>query len=182
MLKIAKKHKTNLATMHLTPHLSAQLLAWYHVVTRYRPLQGVATKCLIRKHKATTVANLLQTSNRIRNVATKQHRLSPYCHCKDCIIERRSNCLNPYACAQEALVRLQQITPKLNPLKRAPLINNLSLTTTRKARNKTMRKTNEEITFNPSITSRTNLAECFRIFIDLERISNIPVIYHQTFI
>ncbi|SRR6266853_1308221 len=68
MLGIVKKYKTNLAAIHLTPHLNTQLLAWYHLTTEYRPITGAATKCLINKHKATTVADLLQTSNRIRNV------------------------------------------------------------------------------------------------------------------
>jgi len=59
MLGIAKKYKMNLATIHLTPHLNAQLPAWYHLVTETRPMLGVAMKCLIKKHQAMTVADLL---------------------------------------------------------------------------------------------------------------------------
>jgi hypothetical protein len=45
---------------------------------------------------------------------------------------------------------------------------------TRKARNKIARRTNEDIIFDPSITSRSNLAECFRIFTNPKKISNLP--------
>jgi len=59
MLRIAKKYKMNLATIRLTPHLNAQLLAWYHLATETRPMLGVAMKCLIKNHQAMTVADLL---------------------------------------------------------------------------------------------------------------------------
>jgi hypothetical protein len=49
---------------------------------------------------------------------------------------------------------------------------------TRKTRNKTAWKMNGDITFNPSIISWTSLAECFRIFIDLEKISDSPASQH----
>jgi len=45
----------------------------------------------------------------------------------------------------------------------------MSLTRSRKLRNKRARLTNGEITLDPSITCKESLAECFRIFMDLER-------------
>ena len=174
MLRVAKKYKTNLAAIRLTPQLKAQLPAWYHIAAEYKPMQGTATKCLISKHKATTIADLLRTSNRIRNAVTEQHRPSPYCCCQDCIMDRQMHCLNPHACALEASARLDKITPKLNPLSRLPPHNNLSLTATRKARNEIAKRRDENITFDPSVTSKTDLAECFRIFTNPEKISNLP--------
>ena len=61
MLGIAKKYKTNLTAICLTPHLNAQLPAWYHLTTEYRPMTDAVTKCLINKHKTVMVADLLQT-------------------------------------------------------------------------------------------------------------------------
>jgi len=180
MLRIAKKYKINLAAIRLTPHLNAQLPAWYHIAAEHKTMQGATTRCLVQKHKIATVADLLKTSNRIRNAETEQHQPSPYCRCRDCNSDRLLNCLNPHACATEASVRLQKITPKLNPLTRPPLHDNLSLTPTRKARNSIAKKRNEDITFNPSVTSKTNLAECFRIFTNPDKISNLPATRHLT--
>ena len=143
-------------------------------------MTGAATKCLINKHQIRTVADLLQTSHRIRNAPTEQHNPSPYCRCQDCKRDKQKNCLNPHACATEALTRLQLITPKLNPLTAPPRTDNLSLTATRKARNESARKTNQDITFDPSVTCKKDLAECFRIFTNLERMSNAPATRHQT--
>jgi len=112
MLKVARKYKTNLAVICLTPQLNAQLPAWHHISTIQRPMQGATTKCLIRKHRATSVADFLKISNRIRNATTEEHGPSPYCHCQDCNADRLLNCLNPHACATEAAIRLQQINPK----------------------------------------------------------------------
>jgi hypothetical protein len=120
MLGIAKKYKTNLTAICLTPHLNAQLPAWYHLATEYRPMTGAATKCLINKHQTRTVADLLRTSHRIRNAPTEQHNPSPYCRCQDCERDKQKNCLNPHACATKVLTRLQLITPKLNPLTAPP--------------------------------------------------------------
>jgi ribonuclease HI len=83
------------------------------------------------------------------------------------------HCLNPHACALEASARLDKITLKLNPLSRLPPHDNLLLTATRKARNEIAKRRDENITFDPSMTSKTNLAECFRVFINPEKISNL---------
>ena len=178
MLGVARKYKTNLMAIRIMPHLNAQLLAWYHIAAEHRSMLGAATKCLIKKHKAMTVADFLRISNRVRNRTNEQHIPSPYCHCQDCERDKQANCLNPHAYATEVSIRLQLITPRLHPLM-APLINdNLSLTATRKVRNKVARTSNQEILFNLTITSRTDLAECFRIFTNPERILGLPATHH----
>jgi len=47
----------------------------------------------------------------------------------------------------------------------------MSLTWLRKLRNKRARQTDGEVTLNPSITCKESLAECFRIFMNPNRIS-----------
>ena len=82
-------------------------------------------------------------------------------------------CRNPHTCATEALTRINLIEPKFNPLLEERH-DTLSLTRRRKDRNEAARTTDGVITFNPSITCKNHLSECFRIFTNPERITNIP--------
>ena len=66
MLKIAQKYNVNLATIRLDAHLKAQLPAWYHLGSELRPIRNSAAKCLLNKHKAETIADLIKISARIR--------------------------------------------------------------------------------------------------------------------
>jgi hypothetical protein len=74
----------------------------------------------------------------------------------------------------EALKRIHELAPKYNPLQIGEQHDKLSLTNRRKDRNTLARKSDEEITFDPSITCKDSIAECFRIFTDPNRISPIP--------
>jgi hypothetical protein len=82
-------------------------------------------------------------------------------------------------CAEEAKKIIDLIPPKLNPMYQGHQHGNLSLTKTRKEHNITARATNDTILFDPTITSKKNLAECFRIFTDPNKISNKPASHHQ---
>ena len=73
----------------------------------------------------------------------------------------------------DALARIDLIVPKLNPLDPGDNHDNLSLTPARKNNNREARATNGKIRFDPSITCKHNLAECFRIFTDPNRISTL---------
>ena len=175
MMRIARKYNTNLAAIRLTPRLRAQLPAWYHIANRPRPIRNAASKCLLERHNVTTVADLIQVSARIRRTATdSMHKRTPRCVCHECIDDRIHGCRDPHACANEALTRIQQIFPKYNPLLPGERHDFLSLTRRRKERNIRARENDGEITFDPSITSKNNLAECFRIFTEPDRITNIP--------
>ena len=77
-------------------------------------------------------------------------------------------CRNPHKCADKAHTRLNLIPPKHNPTKQE-LPDGMSLTTSRKLRNKLARQTNGKITFDPSITCKVSLAEGFWIFMDPNR-------------
>jgi len=70
--------------------------------------------------------------------------------------------------------RIKMIPPKLNPTHIGFYHRNLSLTRMRKECNRIARMMNDAIIFNPSITCKNNLAECFRIFTNPEKISNEP--------
>ena len=177
MIKTATKYNTNLAAIKLTNNLRAQLPAWYHLAAIPRPMTTIAAKCLLRTHEALSVADLVRISARIRNPNANQnspHLEITYCYCPDCSEDRSKGCRNPHACAIEAQMRLGQIIPKLNPLSPGDEHGDLSLTNRRKRRNIVAKSKNDEILFDPSITTRTELAECFRVLTDPTRISEHP--------
>jgi len=67
MLKTAHKYKVNLAAIKMTPHLLAQLPAWYHLSAKQKPIASTTAKCLLQQHNVAQVADLLKTSARIRH-------------------------------------------------------------------------------------------------------------------
>jgi hypothetical protein len=67
MLKVAEKYNVKLAAIRLSPELRAQLPAWYHIASTPRPMTNRPSKCLLRKHLVSTVADLLHSSARLRN-------------------------------------------------------------------------------------------------------------------
>ena len=177
MIKTAKKFDTNLEALRLTPHLRTLLPAWYHLASNPRPITGTAAKCLLNNHRATTVAHLIRISARTRNPnpnPNRPHQPKTFCYCADCSGDRMEGCRNPNACAQEAQTRLEHILPKFNPLSPGTRHGDLSLTSRRKGRNEVAKANNGEILFDPSLTSKGDLAECFRIFTDPSRISDTP--------
>ena len=176
MIKTARKYNTNLEALRLTPHLRAQLPTWYHLASKPAPIIGAAAKCLLSNHTSAKVADLVKISARIRNMESDltAHIPSMYCYCDPCSSERNAGCYNPHACAVEAQKRLDQISAKLNPLTPGTGHLNLTLTKRRKNRNTLARSQNGEIIFDPALTCKENLAECFRIFTDPNKISNEP--------
>jgi hypothetical protein len=180
MIKIAKKFNTNLAAIRLTPQLSAQLPAWYHISATPWAINTLAAKCLIEKHRVFTVAEMIKTAARIRTPNQDDpHRPTAYCQCHPCRTDKEQNCVNPDACAQEAKKRIEMIPPKLNPMHLGYHHGNLSLTRRRRDQNTLAKTTNDAILFDLTITSKENLAECFRIFTDPTKLSNELARCHQ---
>jgi ribonuclease HI len=174
MLKAAKKHHTHLAAICLTPLLHAEIPAWYHPAAETSPLMTIPAKCLLKNHRNSTVADLILTSARLREPGCLTlHIPNPQCPCTNCSNDHNRECRNPHTCSVEAQSCINLITPKLNPQETGNNHDNLSLTPHRKARNHEARQTNDHIQFNPSVTYKNNLAECFRIFINPNKISTI---------
>ncbi|KAH9071068.1 hypothetical protein EDB83DRAFT_2177127, partial [Lactarius deliciosus] len=164
MLKIAKKYNTNLAAIRLSATIKSMLATWYHPGAPPRPLTNVTSKCLLNKHKITTIAELIKSAHKIleRN-GNQDHIPSQMCICRECVRDRLEGCRNPQACAEEALSRLSEIAPKYNPLE-LTAHDNLSLTHRRITRNIDARDKDGDILFDPTITCKNSLAECFRTF------------------
>jgi hypothetical protein len=161
MIKTAKKYNTNLAAIRLAPELRAKLPAWYHLASEPRPITNVTSKCLLNQHNIQTVADLLRVSARLREPENfPEHQQNLLCVCQECVRDRLRGCRHPHTCIQEATDRLNSIAPKLNPLRKEDH-GNFSLTGRCKARNAAAKLNNGEILFNPTLTCKDDLAECF---------------------
>jgi hypothetical protein len=89
------------------------------------------------------------------------------CHCAKCQADRENSCENPQKCMMEALMRLKRMTQKFNPLSN-PESDNLMLTHRWKTANAAAQLRDNKIIFDPSITCKTNLSDCFHIFMNGE--------------
>jgi len=144
-------------------------------------MRNNTTKCLIHKHEMKTIADLLRASACLRQQEGENtHRPTIYCRCHDCNEDRNSHCWTPHECATEALTRLNLIFPKLNPLSNDDRHGNLSLTPNRKYQNTIAKENNGEILFDPTLTCKNNLADCFHVFADPEKLSKNPAQRHVT--
>ena len=175
MLEAAKKHNVNFMTIKLSQELKKQLPAWFQIEADHWAINNKPAKCLLQKHRVRTIADLMKISARIReNTNQPGHRPTNYCNCPACVEDHRKDCTHPHDCAKEALARINKTTPKLNPLHIGNRPDNLSLTKRRKEQNQTAKKENGSITFDPSITTKDDLSECFRVFTDPQRKTRHP--------
>lgn len=175
MIKVAKKYDTNLAAIRLSPEIRMKLPAWYHPFAEPHPMTTATVRCLLHRHRVSTVAGLVKQAKKILALnQNSEHSPTPNCPCPPCTTERDNGCRNPNACATEALARIHELAPKYNPLQIGEQHDKLSLTNRRKDNNIQARKDDKEITFDPSITCKDSVAECFRVFTDPKRISPIP--------
>ena len=175
MMKTARDHRANFATLRLSLELRKKLPAWFQNEAEHRPNNNKATQCLLMKHKIVTMADMVKTAARIRdNTQELNHRPINYCNCQACAEDQRKHCTHPHDCATEALARINATTPKANPLHQGYRHDNLSLTRRRKDQNRKEIEENGTITFDPTITSKNDITECFRIFADTQRMSKHP--------
>ncbi|KAG1805131.1 hypothetical protein EV424DRAFT_1265686, partial [Suillus variegatus] len=102
------------------------------------------------------------------------HLQKPSCGCTDCIEDTLQGCKNPHKCVTVAKSILDNLLPKFNP-NTSPRKDNLTLTHRHLEKNVRARREQQgEITFNPSVTLKTDITDGFRIFVDPSRPINIP--------
>ena len=119
MTKTANKYHTNMDAIRITPHLLNQLLAWYHLhKEEHHPMNSSPARCLRHKHNVAKVADLMKLSAKIRHpLQFPTHRTVQNCECHECTTDRGKGCRNPQRCAEEALIRINLIPPKYNPIR-----------------------------------------------------------------
>ena len=163
LVKTAKKANLTFAPLKLSQQLKRQLPAWFHMGAPPRTYHKSRDSCLRNTHKITKVKNLLKLCKRTRN---NDPRHAPWnnCECPNCEDDRSKGCRDPHKCASVAEAIIIQLAQKFNPT--APTQkDNLTLTHRRKEKNAKANIDNgDELILNPSVTTRTNLADCFRIF------------------
>jgi hypothetical protein len=136
MLKAAKTHNINFMTIRLSQELKNELLAWFQIGADHWAINNKSAKCLLHKHQAKTIADLMKVAARLRNnTAPQAHRPINYYNCPLCGADQRKNCTHPYDCATEALARINKTLPKMNPMGPGTRHDNLSLTKRRKDQN-----------------------------------------------
>ena len=174
MIKSAHRHRLTFAPLNISQALRKQMPAWQHLGVEKEIPQNPRSACLVKTHNSTKVKDLLKVADRLDNLLPAgTHFPVLTCHCEECIEDRANGCENPQRCAIEAQNRLNKISLKLNP-NRMSYRDNLSLTHRRKEKNATATIEGGDITFDPSVTIKSDLADCFRIMVDPEKVSNIP--------
>ena len=163
VLKLIKTAKLAFAPLKLSRRLKLQLPAWFHMGAPPRTYHKSKDECLKHTHKITKVKNLMKLCKRLRP-ANQDHAPWHNCKCPNCTKDREDGCKNPHKCASTAEAIILKLSAKLNPT--APSQKDgLTLTHRRLEKNARADIANgDELTFNPSVTIRTNLSECFRIF------------------
>ena len=163
LLKTAKKFNLTFAPHKLSKRLKCQLPAWYHIGAPPQLYHRNKTQCLRQTHRATTVKNLQKISKRVTRHTTR-HRPIPDCTCRHCRADRNAGCNNPHKCASLARDIVGNLDPKYNPYDR-PTRDKLPLTHHRKEKNqRAVIKNGDGVIFDPSLTAKKSLDECFRIF------------------
>ncbi|KIK36515.1 hypothetical protein CY34DRAFT_94247, partial [Suillus luteus UH-Slu-Lm8-n1] len=165
LLKTAKKFNISFAPIKLSKELKKNLLAWCHIGTSKNTYHKSKDKCLTDRHESESVKHLLKIRKRLTRISeNNQHFPRSSCPCTACNKDRNKGCKNPHACAQHANEILFKIAPKFNT-KTKPKKDSLSLTRQRKEKNYQAHKNRQgEVLFDLTVTNRSCLSNCFRIF------------------
>lgn len=189
MIKAAKKYNTVFAPINLSRQLRERLPAWQHLGVEIPPPQNPQSRCLANNHESSRTKDMLKITERLQFSYTRgTHKPDYTCECEDCQTDRTNGCTNPQRCALEAQKRLKRITLKLDP-ERPQNQDELTRTSPRAAirmleeapDNNGVDSDNDDnpgITFNPSVTEKGDLSDCFRVFVDPSKITNIPATRH----
>ncbi|KDQ56067.1 hypothetical protein JAAARDRAFT_133158 [Jaapia argillacea MUCL 33604] len=170
MLRTAKMFDVSFAPLAIDERLQKQLPAWFHIGVPPGTYNSATHKCIKDTHGTTTVATLLGLKRRLDD---SRHKPRKDCKCQLCKDDHRVGCENPTVCCKRAAKILQKTPPKFNLTVR-PLADGLTLTHHRKEKNRQAHQDRGDILFDPTVTVRASIAECFRIFTHPDSISNIP--------
>ena len=102
MLRATQDHNANFATIKISSELKQKLPAWFQEGANHWPINNGAAKCLLRKHKAKTIADLMRMAARLRN-NIGNHCCMNYCNCPACEEDHEKDCTHPHDCTSEAL-------------------------------------------------------------------------------
>lgn len=186
MLRVGKQYHISFDALKLPESLKALLPAWYHfgIDKHLQKINNVgASKCLRKTHKVRTVGDLVNITRRERDtVQNHPHTNRLNCACTYCKHDRHVlGCESPNKCHIMAKRILHQLTGKWNPNETAPA-DGLTHTPNRIQLNETARLTDQQISFNPSVTAPGSLAQNFRIFTNPNARCSIPAYRKRTLV
>ena len=162
IIKTAKDSKLTFAPLRLSKQLKLQLPAWYHMGAPPRAYNKLRDECLKHHHKVAKVKNLRTLIKRLK--PGSNHHPHKDCTCTECNRDRTKGCKNPHRCATNANTFLLGLSEKFNPAV-SRQTDGLTLTHRRKEKNaRAIIQRGDETIFNPSVTTRTSLEDCFRVF------------------
>jgi ribonuclease HI len=177
MLKAVKVHKVSFAAVKLLRDIKDRMPAWFHLGALPRTYHAARDRCLSEAHNTQSVKDLTAMASRILEDNTA-HKRRQNCACADCRADRARGCLNPSSCCQVAKNILASLKPKYSTTT-PDADDGLTLTNRQKAANKQGRANmghSGRIVFDPSVTTKDALAECFRAFVDEARTDETPAI------
>lgn len=165
LIKAGKKYDVKVAVKNPDETLKGCMPGWYHVGTApgRQVNNSPAGKCLREKHNAITVEDCKTIARRIGH-QSGTHRPNAECACYDCERDRTAKgCDNPHRCATAAKRIIDKLTLLWKPNDVIDA-DGLTLNSTKKRANQAARENGGRITFDPSISTHTPLANVFRAF------------------
>ena len=140
--------------------------AWYHIGVPPNRYHKTKTKCLRTVHQIICIKDLVKACRSLTRTTTTHQPLAT-CTCHMCRHNREWGCTNSHQCTQTAREIIGTLEDRYLPLRLdRPPKDGLSLTHHRKEKNQRAKVENgDEITFDPTITTRSSLDECFRVLV-----------------
>jgi ribonuclease HI/exonuclease III len=179
MIKTAYTMEVNLEAIRIESEITHMMPAWSHPAVPKRTYHTGRDECLVQNHGVKTVRDLITQARQTQRITTggqRNHLPHARCECRQCREDRGNGCSNPHKCSATAGRILSKIYPKLNPEQR-PQIDDLSLTPERLEKNRqAMIHMKGAITFDPSVTVKDSLDECFRIFVGKSNLEESPAL------
>jgi hypothetical protein len=181
MLKVANKTGITLKAIKIADEVKNLMPAWQHAGAERWAYHHTRDKCLVNNHHINTVWDLIVMADRGEPSSTNMaHQDLDDCACLECDEDRvQRKCVSPNRCCRAAKSILSKLQPKYNPYHRPPQ-DDLSLTPTREEKNTQAAQSGiGSMTFDPSVTTKSALSECFRVFTDGKQGPREPAIRLQ---
>ena len=178
LLKSAKKNNLTFTPRKLSKSLKRQMPAWFHIGVPPKQYHKRQTACLREKHKVKVMRDLVRIGRRL-NQHDNSHQPNQQCICRPCRENRAIGCQNPHRCALAAKNIVGNLHNKFNPWEQTRK-DNLTLTHHRRGKNQRANiARGDEILFDPTITARGTLDECFRVLTNLTDTPTEPALRLQ---
>ncbi len=171
LLKVARKHGVRLEGLAFSRKIIRAMPMWDHAQADRIRLSRLSVPsklvtCLQDKHGAISVSDFEELAGVLD---IQDHRQNAACKCRGCSdLKRSTGCDNPHLCASRAREIINTLPGKWNPTGRQPEDYEATIMASLEGENP-----NEElIPFDRRVTTHGDIGHAFRIFTDLEPVSD----------